>query len=203
MMQKNISAIVFDVGRVLIDFSYDEFFAFLMEQGAHIHGVDDFIEQTKLHAYEHGHISDDEFLNNLNNLLSAPLDTQLLKTKWLDLFAPMDDMQQLADRLKTRYQVYLLSNTSPLHWQHVISHYRLADISHGMLASYEVGIMKPAPAIFRVAEQRFELRPATTVFIDDIADNAEAARQCGWRGIHHTTLADTWRQLQEMGVILD
>ncbi len=50
MKQENITDIVFDVGRVLINFSYDDFFAWLTTQGAEINGVTDFVEKTDLHA---------------------------------------------------------------------------------------------------------------------------------------------------------
>ncbi len=203
MTQARINAIVFDVGRVLIDFSYDNFFAWLTTRGASIDGVEEFVERTDLHAYERGQLSNEQFLARLNGLLQKPVDHPELIAHWLDLFAPIDDMLQLARQLKAHYGVYMLSNTSPLHWQHVVPRFHLDAISHGLLTSYEVGVMKPDPAIFRAAEQRFELHAASTVFIDDLADNAEGARQCGWRGIHHTNTEATRRQLQAMGVILE
>lgn len=199
----DIRAIVFDVGRVLIDFSYDDFFAWLAQRGADLKGVDDFVQRTDLHAYEHGWIDDDRFLAGLTRLLVRPVDRQQLLAQWLDLFDPIDDMLQLATQLKARYRVYMLSNTSALHWQHIVPHYQLESCCHGLLASYEVGAMKPDPAIFRAAEQKFELKPKTTVFIDDIADNVRGAEACDWQGIHHKNSRDTRRQLQQLGVILN
>ena len=115
----------------------------------------------------------------------------------------MDEMLQLALRLKHHYRVYLLSNTGALHWQHIVPRFQLDQYCHDMLASYEVGAMKPAAAIFQAAEQRFELKAQSTVFIDDIADNVEGARRCGWQGIHHTNSTDTLRHLAQLGVILE
>lgn len=201
--QQDITAIVFDVGRVLIDFSYDDFFDWLNTQGAQINGVDDFVEKTNLLAYEHGHVTNDHFLDGLNNLLNKPVDNTTLINKWLDLFEPIDDMLQLARQLKANYGVYFLSNTSALHWQHIVPRFKLDQYSHGLLASFEAGAMKPNPAIFHDAEHKFELNVETTVFIDDIADNVEGAKRCGWQGIHHNNSHDTRRQLQKMGVILE
>ncbi len=202
MKQENITDIVFDVGRVLIDFSYDDFFAWLTTQGANINSVADFSEKTDLLAYEHGHITDEQFLTKLNYLLNRPVDRHTLITRWLDLFEPISDMLQLAEQLKGNYGVYLLSNTSALHWQHIVPCYDLSQISHGLLASFEVGAMKPDAAIFRAAEQQFKLNPHTTVFIDDITDNTEGAIRCGWKGIHHKNSHDTRQQLQTLGIIL-
>ena len=199
---QTITDIVFDVGRVLIDFSYDDFFAWLMSQGADITGVDDFVYKTELHAYERGEITDAQFLARLNALLHKPITSSELITNWLDLFTPIDDMLQLAQQLKTKYGVYLLSNTSALHWQHIVPLYQLDEISHGLLASFEVGAMKPEPAIFRAAEQKFDLNAKTTVFIDDIQDNSDGAIKYGWQAIHHKNSRDTHQQLRKLGVIL-
>ena len=201
--QQDITAIVFDVGRVLIDVRYDAFFDWLAGQGAELKGVDDFVARTDLLAYEHGHIDDDSFLANLNRLFREPIDEQQLVKQWQGLFEPVEDMLQLARRLKARYGVYLLSNTGALHWQYIVPRFGLDQYCHGLLASYEVGAMKPATAIFHAAEQRFELSAQGTVFIDDIADNVEGARRCGWQGIHHTNPAATLRQLRQLGVILE
>ena len=199
----DINAVVFDVGRVLIDVRYAVFFDWLAEHGAEVKGVDDFVARTDLFAYEHGHIDDATFLANLNRLLKRPIDTQQLVEQWLGLFEPDTPMLQLALRLKDRYRVYLLSNTGALHWQHIVPRFQLERYCHNMLASYEVGAMKPAAAIFHAAEQRFALSAPNTVFIDDLAENVAGARRCGWQGIHHTNSADTLRHLAQLGVILE
>lgn len=203
MQQHKVSAIVFDVGRVLIDFSYDDLFDWLEIQGAKLNGVNDFIDKTDLLAYEHGHVTNEYFLGKLNSLLPKPIDDAILINKWLDLFEPIDNMLQLAQQLKTHHRVYLLSNTSALHWQHIVPRFRLDTVSHGQLASFEIGAMKPDPAIFCAAEQQFELNTQSTVFIDDIVDNTEGAIRCGWQGIHHKNSLDTRQQLQQLGVILE
>ena len=58
--------------------------------------------------------------------------------------------------------------------------------------------MKPGPEIFSVACSRFDLRPETTVFIDDIEANALGAVACGWHGIWHRNAASTKAQLRQL-----
>jgi FMN phosphatase YigB (HAD superfamily) len=48
----------------------------------------------------------------------------------------------------------------------------------------------------------FDLDPAATVFLDDLAANVAGARACGWHAIHHTDAALTRAQLQALGVRL-
>jgi putative hydrolase of the HAD superfamily len=198
-----VNDVVFDVGRVLIDFSYVPFLALLRSRGARIDSVEDFVAQTELIRYEHGEISSAEFLDRLNGLLAEPLPTAELVAAWNDLFTPVDEMLQLAAALKNHCGVYLLSNTSELHWQHLESAFNLDTICHDRLASFEVGAMKPAPEIFSAACHRFDLQPETTVFIDDLETNVNGAIACGWQGIWHRELAGTRARLSQLtGVAL-
>ncbi|HIE64775.1 MAG: HAD family phosphatase [Nitrospira sp.] len=190
-----ITDIVFDVGRVLVDFSYQDLFAFLRDNGAEVKGIKDFVEKTDLLSYEYGHLSGESFIDNINDLLKSPLDRDRLTEKWVYIFKPICKMQALALALRNRFGVYLLSNTSALHWDYLLTECRLDKISDGALASFEVGAVKPEEKIFREAEKRFNLRPETTLFIDDLETNIAGAIACGWHGIHHMGVENTWKEL--------
>jgi 2-haloacid dehalogenase len=60
--------------------------------------------------------------------------------------------------------------------------------------------MKPDTAIYAQAERKFGLKPAATVFVDDRAQNIEAARARGWHGIVHRNFNDTRQALLRLGV---
>ena len=195
-----ITDIVFDVGRVLIDVNHDELQLFLQEHGAGSLSIDEFETKSDLIAYEHGQIDSDTFLENMNRLLTTPVDKQQLTDLWLGMFSPFTEMLELAHKLKAHYGVYLLSNTNPLHWQHIVPKYQLDQICHAMLTSCEIGIMKPDRAIYQLAEQRFELIPGNTLFIDDKLENTIAAEQQGWHTVHHLDINETYSQLNTMGV---
>jgi HAD superfamily hydrolase (TIGR01509 family) len=60
--------------------------------------------------------------------------------------------------------------------------------------------MKPHADIYAQAERRFALEPAATVFIDDRADNIDAARARGWHGIVHRDYAGTRAALRALAV---
>ncbi|PLX86218.1 MAG: hypothetical protein C0618_09575 [Desulfuromonas sp.] len=193
-----VTDVVFDVGRVLIDFTYDRLVKVLCRQGARVRTVDAFLAAVDLVPYEHGEISNTQFLEKLNGLLEYPLPEDALIAAWNDLFAPIDEMLDLARQIKKSCGVYLISNTSDLHWQHLLTAYRLADISHGQMASFEVGVMKPHPRIFEIACERFGLTPDRTVFIDDLKANVQGAEACGWYGIHHRRADETRQRLSAL-----
>lgn len=198
-----VTDVVFDVGRVLIDFSYERFVAKLCQQGAQCAGPEDFLARVNLIGYEHGEISSEEFLAQVNGLLKESLPVAELTAAWNDLFTPVREMLQLAGVLKQHCGVYLLSNTSEIHWQYLQDAFGLDKICHDRLASYEVGAMKPSAEIFAAACGRFDLQPVTSVFVDDLEANVAGAIACGWHGIWHRDIADTRAQLQQLtGVLL-
>ena len=199
----SISNIVFDLGRVLIDFQYDELLQLLHDQGATYSSTDELLERVDLFAYECGQVTDREFLANLNGLLQRPVHDDMLRNKWLHVFTSIPPMITLAQSLATRYGVYILSNASSMHWEHLKKVFDIESIGQGQLASFQAGARKPSPEIYRAAEREFGLIPSSTIMIDDLAENAEGARQCGWHAIHHVGIETTCRQLADHGIDMD
>ena len=193
-----VKYIVFDLGKVLIDYRYDDFFALLCSRGVLVSEVEDFLIQTRLHDYEHGYIGCDDFLAGMNHLLARPLPQGRLMEAWNGLFTPIPEMLELARKVKSRYPVYLLSNIGKLHWEFLLATYELDACCHDRLASFEAGAMKPAADIYRAAQQRFALEPEHTLFIDDKAENISGARACGWQGFVHRDSVSTRDRLGEM-----
>jgi uncharacterized protein (DUF952 family) len=62
-------------------------------------------------------------------------------------------------------------------------------------------LLKPDPALFRLACERSGLDPRQTVFIDDTAANVAAAEQLGLTGILFTDATSLRRQLVQLGVL--
>jgi len=54
----------------------------------------------------------------------------------------------------------------------------------GGIFSGDVRMIKPQPAIYALAAERFGLNAAETLFIDDSLANVQAARDFGWSAIH-------------------
>lgn len=195
-----IRHVVFDLGQVLVHFSYRRLFSFLRKNGAQIKDVNTFAAQVGLMEYEHGQITNEKFLCQVNSLLQTPLDSEILKTAWCDLFTPIPQMLQLMRRLRPTCRTYIISNTSELHWHYLKERFELDRLCDDSFASFEVGQMKPAATLYRLAEKRFGLCPAEAVFIDDRLENVQGATHCGWHGIHHQSYGQTLEKLLDLGV---
>ena len=100
----------------------------------------------------------------------------------------------LADTLDAGLSAYALTNWSAETWPRAIALYPWLESSFSsVLVSGREGLKKPDPAIFRRALERFELYPATTLFVDDVERNVDAARSVGIGG-HHFVSAENLRE---------
>ncbi|WP_241882777.1 HAD-IA family hydrolase [Frankia sp. KB5] len=69
------------------------------------------------------------------------------------------------------------------------------SVFESIINSHEIGIGKPDPAVYDLAERTFGQPGPGCVLIDDAAANCEAARRRGWTAIHHRSVADTLAEL--------
>ena len=94
---------------------------------------------------------------------------------------PVPGMAALLTDLKAAgYRLFLLSNTSAA-WHRFRSQILGIEYFDDALVSADVGLVKPDPAIFRLACERFGIIPSESAFIDDTPINAEAAHYVGMR----------------------
>ena len=82
------------------------------------------------------------------------------------------------------------------------------DRSHGFLRCFSdgvysgrVGLVKPEPAIFELAAQRFDRAPAELLFFDDVPANVDAARAAGWQARVFVDAAGCRRDLEASGLL--
>jgi FMN phosphatase YigB (HAD superfamily) len=194
--------IVFDVGGVLVQLRYGRFVEYLAAAGADVSDLRTWAALAGLEHHEAGKLKGARFLDRIATTAPRALDPAELERRWLDMFAPDEEMFALARALTAEHRVFLLSNVGDLHWAHLDERYGLATLVHGALPSFQAGVLKPDVAIYRAAEAEFELDPAQTVFIDDLAPNVAGARSCGWSGIQHSSAAETRAALAALGVLV-
>ena len=113
---------------------------------------------------------------------------------------PQADTVALLQRLKgAGHRLYYLSNMPRAYAAHLERQNAfIGDFLDGIFSA-RVGLMKPHRAIFELASERFALRGAPTVFIDDHAGNIAAARAHGWQAVHFSGAAQAERELVEGG----
>jgi len=192
--------IIFDIGWVLVHLAPAPLLKLLREHGAGVLRLEDITSCIDLHEHESGRLDGGRLVANIARLAPREPAAAAVAAAWIDMFDPQPAMFSLAQRLRHRHRVYLLSNVGDLHWAELQRRFALHELGHDVIASFEAGIMKPHPGIYEQAEHRFALQPESTVFIDDRAENIEAVRQRGWHGIIHVDYDNTVAALRALGV---
>jgi len=100
-----------------------------------------------------------------------------------ELEAPYDDAEEVLRTLSSRYRIGVIANQS-VGTERRLTNWGLMPFVSICLASAELGLEKPDPAIFRIALARAECAPAEAVMIGDRLDNdIRPARLQGWKTI--------------------
>jgi epoxide hydrolase-like predicted phosphatase len=101
-----------------------------------------------------------------------------------DHLVPIAGTVALLQRLKAQgHRLFFLSNMPTTYALELERRNDLAAWFDDGIFSSRVQLIKPRPDIFQEAVRRFELVPAQTVFVDDLAHNIEAAGAQGWGGV--------------------
>jgi epoxide hydrolase-like predicted phosphatase len=74
----------------------------------------------------------------------------------------------------------------------------LGELFDGVVISGEVGMRKPAPAMYRLGAERIGLEPEACVFVDDLPFNLTPAAELGMATVHHRAAADTLAALEDL-----
>jgi len=178
--------IVFDMGGVLLDFSearhIEHFFGGLKpEEQAQVRWA--LMGSGLWRRYDRGDFDDDGMVREVCALLPPHLHPYIADMVPHNFEAmPPLPTGELIPQLKARGQgVYLLSNTP-----HAFHREKLRiphiDRFDGILASCDVGLLKPDPEIFRLFLRTFGLRAEDCLFIDDMQANIEGAAEAGIAG---------------------
>jgi 2-haloacid dehalogenase len=97
--------------------------------------------------------------------------------------------------------LYVLSNFSGVLFRQARHRFPFLDWFDGIVISGDEGVVKPDPEIYRRLVDRLALTAARTVFIDDRPDNVAGAQAAGLVGLHHRTAPGLRAQLHALGVL--
>ncbi len=199
-----ITTVIFDIGGVLITNPMSEIkhdISITLDLNLNI--VEKTIE-VLLPQIEKGIITEENFWNKFKSLTKCTKklpENSLLLRELAKNFKPFPDVMELVRKLKKFYKMGIISDTNQAH----VNFLRNKDFFryfNATVFSCEVGCRKPEEKIFRLALQRLETTPEETVFIDDRAEFAKAARDLGINGIQFVSAAQLKRDLIELGVKL-
>ncbi|MDR1613707.1 MAG: HAD family phosphatase [Planctomycetota bacterium] len=181
-----IEAVIFDLGRVMlsIDPFRPKFSALMLAMGIRpeeAFGV--YWREPEVIAHMTGRMTPERFHQSLRARFGLRLAYADFVEAWSDLFAPIAGMEDIFENVGKRFRVGILSDTDSLHWRKALALLpRLRRAARPTL-SFEVGFLKPAPETYREAARNADAPPGACLFIDDLPENVEGARNAGMAGI--------------------
>jgi 2-haloacid dehalogenase len=197
MKQPGRSVVVFDVGGVLIDWDPRHLYRKLFAEDEP--AMEHFLANVCTHEWNRGQDAGRSFAEGARLLkLEHPDKAELIDAygaRFDEMMAgPIAGAVEILAELRDRgIPLYVLSNFSAETFPPALERFDFLRWFRGMVISGEVGVIKPDPRIYEILLARFAIDPHKTVYIDDIAANAEAALPFGIHGIHFTT-PDALRQ---------
>ncbi len=185
MTSKKPELIIFDLGRVLVDFDFKKVIRNLKRHSPHSEQeIRKYFETTPLwDAFERGQVSPRAFFKQMSLELNLrDLSFDKFQPFWNDIFTEMHESVAILKRLHGRYRLAMLSNVNQMHWEHVLKNHAFMALFDHPVASYAIGLRKPETAIFhKVLEISGGVKPSKAMFFDDLKEHITAARKVGIR----------------------
>ncbi len=118
------------------------------------------------------------------------------------LGGPIQGTVDILSELRARgVPVYALSNWSSETFPAAQRRFKFLNWFDGMVLSGNVKLIKPDPRIFHLLFDTHAVRPAESVYIDDLPHNVETANALGMHGIRFTDSAALRAELVSIGLL--
>ncbi len=198
-----IRNIIFDIGNVLTDFRWEDF---LRDKGFD----DDMIlriakasvESPLWKEFDRGVWSEEKLMQGF-----VESDPEIER----ELHLAYDDIHRMVTirdyaipwvaALKAKnYRVWYLSNFSRKAEEECSDALAFIPYMDGGILSWKEGLIKPDPRIYKLLLERYQLKAAECVFVDDLPANVEGAVEQGIHGIVFQSREQTMEELEKLGV---
>lgn len=196
-------AVLWDLGHTLVDWDPARVYRELLPNED---AVEAFLGGVCTMAWHQRHDAGVPMAENRKPLIAAHPDKADLitawDTRWADMFDGwVDGMEAIVEALESAgIAQYALTNMPAEKWPFILSHYPAIARFDAHVISGEEGVIKPDPAIYDITRARIAHAPEDTVFIDDRADNIEAARAAGFQGVVFEAAGQVRRALEARGL---
>ncbi len=202
-MQK-VTTAVFDVGRVLFEWDLRHLFTKLIDDPAEL---DWFLANVVTPEWHFQHDAGRPLADMLPELKVLHSDY----TAHIDAYAirfnetipgPVPGSLEIVEELAARgVPLYAITNFGAEFWAMFRPTQPIFDHFRDIIVSGTEKMMKPDPAIYALALERFGLETGQAVFVDDSLPNVIAARENGFLGHHFTDASALREELAGLGLL--
>lgn len=197
--------IIFDLGNVIVRLDSDRCMKSFSELGLapylnpkqHPEGFE------LMHKVGLGFISTQEFCDGIRNISGLNITNRQIIDAANVMLAeiPHNRLDALLSLRSQGKRVFLLSNTIDIHWNYCVENlfpyngHKVEDYFEQVFLSQRMHMEKPSSEIFKEVANQTGIMPDDTIFIDDLAQNCDAARKSvGWHVFQNKNF-DDWLTL--------
>ena len=199
-----ITTVVFDVGKVLFEWDLRYLFAKLVANRDELEFLVTHVVTPEWHfQHDAGRALDDMVAERIAEFpeyatLIAAYTARFNETIPGPVTGSLELVQELAE---SGVPLFAITNFGSEFWDMFRPTQPVFDRFQDIIVSGVEKLVKPDPAIYALALQRFGLQPGEAIFIDDNHDNVVSARNNGFAAHHFTDAASLRAELVALNLL--
>ncbi|MDE2389484.1 MAG: HAD-IA family hydrolase [Betaproteobacteria bacterium] len=173
---------LFDIGRVLLDFDFESSLIRLIPEKTDkpCERINQVLQYKDV--LECGQISPESFANWALRILESKATPKQFYQIWRQIFTVNEPMWHCVRKLSDdNHSLILISNINAIHCPWIFTIYPEFSYFERKILSFEIGMLKPEPAIYQCAINKYLLDPAATIYIDDQLQNITVGQKFGFQ----------------------
>ena len=185
MTKPVVEALVFDLGKVIVDFSVEKACLQVADvAGVKAEDIRSFLFDDGLeYRFEAGEFSFSELHKKFERHFKKPVHSDRLRLAAANIFSPIQSTIDILEQLRQTYAqtipFVLLSNTNEIHWQYIEQNWSISRFFDHLVLSFEVKSLKPERKIYDHVLTVIGCEPSGIFFVDDVKENIDGARAAG------------------------
>ena len=199
-----ITTVVFDVGKVLFEWDLRNLFAKLIADRDELEFFVTHVVTPEWHfQHDAGRALDDMVTERIAEFpeyakLIAAYAPRFNETIPGPVTGSLEIVQELAE---SGVPLFAITNFGAEFWEGFRPTQPIFDLFQDIIVSGAEKLVKPDPAIYALALQRFGLKPGEAIFIDDNHDNVVSARNNGFDAHHFRDAASLRAELVALNLL--
>lgn len=195
-----IKNVIFDLGRVLIDWNPRGYLDKKINDETKIKILfKEVFGSQEWQDLDRGTISEEEAIKRFKDRCpTCHTEIDDMFEHIIELIPPLEKNIKTFEEVAAKYDTFILSNFGHRTFELVFNKYPWFKLFKGKVVSSHVKMLKPEKEIYLELINKYDLIPEETIFIDDTFVNVEASEALGIRTIHYTGEKDLREMLKEL-----
>jgi putative hydrolase of the HAD superfamily len=199
-----IKTIIFDVGGVIIDYTEDQYIAYLSKKLKINQHRLSHVLLPLIDTMEYGRMD----LDHAEKIFADHFNISQSGLEWVEAYKKIARKNKkvvaLVKRLSKNYKIGIITNVSKSRYREscrlALNSLMKSRAVRKSIVSCYVGLRKPSAKIYRLALRELGSKSKETLFIDNMQENVVGARGVGMYSIQFKNYKQLLKELRKLGV---